>query len=316
MARILVTGATGFIGAHVFRTLAAAGEQPIAATRVPAPGLAVEQRVTGDLADLPHLGNALAGIDAVVHLAGRAHVMRDTADDPEQAFYRANAAATAHLARAAAAGGVQRFVFLSSIKVNGEATLGEPFREADAPAPQDAYGRSKWAAEQALQALVAETDLEVVMIRPPLVYGPGVKANFLRLMRLVDRGLPLPLGAIDNRRSLVNLDNLGTLILAALHHPEAVGRTFLVSDQQDLSTPQLIRLLADALERPARLPRVPPQLLAAMARLMLRRNAYARLASSLQVDSSLATRVLGWRPETSVIQALRTTAHWYRRIVR
>jgi UDP-glucose 4-epimerase len=312
MARILVTGATGFIGAHLCRTLAVAGEYPIAAARAPARDLALEQRVTGDLADLPQLDSLLNGVDAVVHLAGRAHVMQETAEDPEQAFHRANAVATAHLARAAAAAGVQRFVFLSSVKVNGEATFGEPFRETDAPAPQDAYGRSKWAAEQALWRTGADTGLEVVVIRPPLVYGPGVKANFLRLMRLVDRALPLPLGALPNRRSLINLDNLGTLILAALHHPDAAGHTFLASDQHDLSTPQLIRLLASALHRPTRLLRVPPPLLAAGARILRRESAYARLAGSLQVDSSLATRVLGWRPATSPVEALRITADWYR----
>jgi nucleoside-diphosphate-sugar epimerase len=245
-------------------------------------------------------------------LAGRARAMRDTADDPEQAFHRANAAATAHLAQAAAVAGVQRFVYMSSTKVNGEATFSQPFRETDAPAPKDGYGRSKWAAEQALRGIALQTGLEVVVIRPPLVYGPGVKANFLRLMRLVDKGLPLPLGSVSNRRSLVNLDNLGTLILTALRHGDAVGRTFLVSDQHDLSTPQMVQLLAAALDRPLRMLRVPPQLVAMVAGLLGRREAYTRLAGSLQVDSSLATRVLGWRPATSPMEALRTTAEWYR----
>ena len=312
MARILVTGATGFVGTHVCRVLAAAGDEPVAAVRKPAAFLPIEQRVCGDLADAPALAERLADIDAVVHLAGRAHVMRERTADPERAFARANVAATTHVARSAAAAGVRRLVFVSSIKVNGEASHDAPFREADTPAPQDAYGRSKWQAEQRLRCVAAETGLEVVILRPPLVYGPGVKANFLRLLNLIDRGLPLPLGAIDNRRSLISLDNLGALIQAALFHPDAAGEVFLASDQQDLSTPQLIRLLAAGLGRQPRLLAVPPRLLAAAARLLRREDAYSRVAGTLQVDSGRATAVLGWRPTTSPTHALRRTAAWYR----
>jgi UDP-glucose 4-epimerase len=312
MAAIMVTGATGFVGTHLCRTLSGRGEHPVAAVRTAGRPGSDEQRIVGDLAARPELAAALVGIDCVVHLAGRAHVMHESATDPEQAFRRANVEATAHLARAAAAAGVRRFVFLSSVKVNGERTGDRPFREMDPPAPEDAYGRSKWAAEQALRQIAADTGLEVVVIRPPLVYGPGVKANFLRLMQLVDRGVSLPFGSVVNRRSLVNLDNLCDLIHAAAQHPDAVGETFLVSDQQDVSTPELIRMLASALGRRARLWPVPAPLLAAAAGLLRREAAYARVAGSLQVDSGKASRLLGWRPATAPTDALRVTADWYR----
>jgi nucleoside-diphosphate-sugar epimerase len=310
MSKVLITGAAGFIGRHLYRSLTDAGQSPVAALRTPA-GFA-EELVLGDLAGRPDLSAAMTGIDAVVHLAGRAHVMHETAADEERAYRRVNLDATLHLARAAAAAGARRFVFLSSIKVNGEATATQPFRETDRPAPTDAYARSKWAAEQALMQAAAETGLEIVVIRPPLVYGPGVKANFLALMRLVDRGLPLPFGLIRNSRSLVNLDNLASLIRSALTHPAAVGETFLVSDQQDLSTAELVRLIAQGLGRPARLLSVPPPLLATAFKLIRREAAYARIAGSLRVDSSKASRLLGWRPMQPPSEALRDTARWYR----
>ncbi len=275
-------------------------------------GDGVETVVVGDLADAPDLREALAGVAAVIHLAGRAHVMRETAADVDGAFRRANVEATHQLAAQAAAAGVRRFVFLSSVKVNGERTGDRPFTEADAPAPEDAYGRSKQAAEQALHGIAAATGLEVAIIRPPLVYGPGVKANFLRLLRLVERGMPLPLASVRNRRSLVGVSNLCDLIVRCLAHPAAAGETFLVSDQQDLSTPELIRAIAAAMGRPARLVPFPVAALRLAGRLAGQGDAVERLVGSLQVDSTKATRLLGWTPPVFIEEGLRRTAAWYR----
>ena len=309
----VVTGATGFVGAHLIPALRGAGWTVRAAVRSAGGSLpaAVEPVVVGDLTDAPDLREALAGVDAVIHLAGRAHVMRETAADVEGAFRRANVEATRHLAERAAAAGVRRFVFLSSVKVNGERTGDRPFTEADAPAPEDAYGRSKWRAEQALHAIAAATGLEVAVIRPPLVYGPGVRANFLRLLRLVERGVPLPLGSVCNRRSLVGVWNLCDLIVACAALPAAAGETFLVSDQQDLSTPALIRAIATAMGRPARLVPFPVAALRLAARLAGQGDAVERLVGSLLVDATRATRVLVWKPATTVEEGLRQTVDWY-----
>jgi nucleoside-diphosphate-sugar epimerase len=267
----------------------------------------------GDLADTPDLGPALDGVDVVLHLAGRAHIMRELAADPERAFWRANVEATRHLAALAVAAGVRRFVFLSSVKVSGEQTGGEPFTEADRPAPQDAYGRSKAAAEAALREIATNTGLEVAIIRPPLIYGPGVRANFLRLLGLAASGLPLPLASVHNRRSLVGVWNLCDLIVACATHPAAAGETFLVSDQHDLSTPDLIRTVARALGRPARLFPFPVAVLRAAARVVGRGDEVDRLVGSLQVDSTKATRLLDWSPRVGVEEGLRRTSAWYLR---
>jgi UDP-glucose 4-epimerase len=306
----LVTGATGFVGVQLLPALQEAGWAVQAAVRSGS-GVRLPHRVAavvvGDLANAPALRPALAGIDAVIHLAGRAHVMRETADDAEGAFQSANVLATRHLAEQAAAGGVRRFVFLSSVKVNGERTIAQPFTEADRPAPEDTYGRSKWAAEQALHAIAAATGLEVVVIRPPLVYGPGVKANFLRLLGLIERGVPLPLGAVHNRRSLVGVSNLCDLIVACATHPAAAGETFLASDQHDLSTPDLVRAIAAAMDRPARLFPFPTPVLRLAARIAGQSRTVERLVGTLQVDSSKATRLLGWAPAVPVQEGLART---------
>ena len=310
----LVTGATGFVGTHVIPALQGAGWAVRAAVRSGAGERlpeGVEAVVVGDLADRPDLGQALDGADAVIHLAGRAHVMRETAADAEAAFRRANVDATRHLAGQAVAAGVRRFVFLSSIKVNGERTTERPFTEADMPAPEDAYGRSKWAAEQALREIAVATGLEVVVIRPPLVYGPGVKANFLRLLGLIERGVPLPFAGLHNRRSLVGVWNLCELIATAARHPAAAGETFLVSDQHDLSTPDLVRSIAAVMGRPARLFPFPTLVLRLGARLAGQGDVVERLVGSLQVDSAKATRLLDWLPMVSVEDGLRRTVEWY-----
>ncbi len=304
---ILVTGASGFVGSALLRRLAMVGKDVKASYRNgkchPPPG--VQTVLVGDLGPVQDWGAALESVEVVVHTAARVHVMRDTAADPLEEFRRTNVAGTLNLARQAAAAGVRRFVFISSVKVNGESTLpGRPFTERDAPAPQDAYGLSKLEAELGLRAIAQETGMELVVIRPPLVYGPGVRANFRALMRAVARGLPLPLAAVDNRRSLVGLDNLVDFIVTCIDHPSAADEIFLVSDGEDLSTPGLIRGLAQAMGRSPRLFRMPLWMLRVPAALLGRRASLERVCSSLQVDISKARTILGWHPPVPVSEGL------------
>ena len=308
---VLVTGGTGFVGSALARRLASEGRAVRITSRhsaaVPAPGIEVVHGLA--LAADTRWQAALAGVDCVVHAAARVHVMHDTATSPLEAFRRINVDGTLALARQAADAGVRRFVFMSSIKVNGESTEpGRRFRADDVPNPIDPYGISKREGELALQRLAADSGLEVVVIRPPLVYGPGVKANFRTLLRWVARGVPLPLGAIDNARSMVALDNLVDLIVACIDRPEAAGATFLVSDDEDLSTPELLRRCGRALQRPARLVPVPAGWLRGAARLAGRPELALRLCGSLQVDIGPTRERLGWRPPTSVDAALADTA--------
>lgn len=303
--KILVTGATGFVGTALLRRMTADGRLSVrAAVRGEARALpaAVECVQMGDLMDVTNWQPALSGIDAVIHLAGRAHVMRETVSDPLAEFHRVNVAATEKLARDAAAAGVRRLVYLSSIKVNGE---GGRFTDADQPKPEDPYAVSKHQAELGLRRIASETALEVVIVRPPLVYGPGVRANFRALMRAVARGIPLPFGAVDNRRSLVAVDNLVDFVLTCVEHPAAANDTFLISDGEDLSTTDLIRRLAKAMGRPARLIPVPVPFLLAVATALGKRDVARRLLGSLQVDISKAQRRLDWTPPMSVDEALR-----------
>jgi nucleoside-diphosphate-sugar epimerase len=242
----------------------------------------------------------------VIHLAARVHVMNDTDTDSLTAFRAVNVDGTLNLARQAAAAGVTRFVFVSSVKVNGESTQpGRAFTEADAPNPQDAYGQSKHEAEQCLRQLSDDTGMEVVVIRPPLVYGSGVKANFASLMRAVHRGWPLPLGAVHNQRSLVALDNLVDFIVTCITHPQAANQTFLVSDGQDLSTTELVRGIAQAAGLTSRLLPVPVWALQLGATLLGKGDAVQSLCGNLQVDISKARNLLGWVPPVSVEEGLR-----------
>lgn len=249
---------------------------------------------------------ALVGCETVVHLAARVHMMRESVQDPLASYLEINTGATLNLARQAVQSGVKRFVFISTIKVNGEGR-DAAYRETDVPAPEDAYAISKWEAEQGLQRIARETGLEVVILRPPLVYGPGVKANFLRLMKTIQRGWPLPLGAIRNRRSLLYLGNFVDAIRLCVEHPAAAGQTFLLDDGQAVSTPELIRAVARAMGRPARLLAVPVGVLAFLGALLGKRAAVARLTGSLHVDSSAIRSRLGWTPPYSMEAGLAAT---------
>jgi nucleoside-diphosphate-sugar epimerase len=315
MKKILVTGASGFVGQALCSTLVAHGHVVRAAVRsadsMPsADGLDVV--AVGEVGAQTDWSAVFAGVDYVIHCAARAHVMHETEADALAAYRAVNVAGTQRLAEQAAALGVRRLVFLSSIKVNGEQTaFGAPFLFSDAPAPEDPYDVSKWEAEQALWAVSAQTGLEVVVVRPPLVYGPGVKGNLLRLLRWVARGVPLPLGAVHNQRSLVGLSNLVDLLLRCAEHPAAAGQTFLASDGQDLSTPQLIRLMAEGMNRRARLLHVPVALLQAGGSLLGKRGEIDRLVGSLQVDNGHTQAQLGWIPPVSVEDGVREMARWY-----
>jgi len=241
----------------------------------------------------------------VIHAAARVHVMSDSENDPLAAFREINVKGSLDLARQAAAAGVKRFIFISSIKVNGERTSkGQPFNSHDAASPEDFYGISKHEAEQGLRALAAETGMEVVIIRPPLVYGPGVKGNFASMIKLVGKGLPLPLGAVHNKRSLVALDNLVDLIITCIDHPGAANETFLVSDGEDLSTTQLLQGVAEAMGKPSRLIPVPASLLQFGTTLLGKKAVAQRLLGSLQVDISHAQKCLNWTPPLTVKQGL------------
>jgi nucleoside-diphosphate-sugar epimerase len=308
---VLVTGANGFVGSALCRRLLQDGTPVRAAVRSPeacSGGVSVVE-VAGLAADTDW-SPALQDVEQVVHLAARVHVMQEYAGDPLAQYRRVNVEGTVRLARQAAAAGVRRFVFLSSIKVNGESTqLGHAFTADDVPMPEDPYGVSKLEAEWALHEVARQTGMELVIVRPPLVYGPGVKANFGQMMRVLSRGWPLPLGAVtDNRRSLVALGNLVDLIVTCLHHPNAANQTFLVSDGEDLSTAGLLRRLGDALGRPARLVPVPVGLLKLGFALMGRPGLHQRLCGSLQVDMVKTRQLLGWEPPLTVDEGLRSVS--------
>ena len=310
--RTLVTGPSGFVGTGLLqRLLKEPSFQVVAASRTPfiASDARVEGIVVGELGTGTDWRVALHGVDVVVHLAARVHVMRDTSADPLAEFRRINVEATLRLARQAVEAGVRRFVYISSIKVNGELTpAGRPFRADDHPAPADPYGFSKHEAETALRQLATDSALQLVVVRPTLVYGPGVRANFRSMMGLLRRGLPLPLGAIDNRRSLVGIDNLCDLIATCTQHPAAAGQTFLASDGEDVSTTELLRRLGAALGRPARLLPVPASLLRAALAALGKRDIGRRLCSSLQVDIAATRAVLGWSPPVPLDEGLRRAA--------
>lgn len=306
--KIAVVGAGGFVGRCLVVRLGADGHEvaPIVRTARAMPG----ERLIGDIDGATDWSGALAGVEAVVHLAARVHVM-DEAPAPALARYRrVNTAGTLNLARAAAAAGVRRFVFLSSIKVNGERTVaGRPFRPDDPPRPEDSYAVSKLEAEQGLLALARETAMEIVIVRPPLVYGPGVAGNFATMMDWLRRGRPLPLGRVaGNRRSLIGIDNLVDFIALCVAHPAAANRVLLVADGEDVSTRALLERLAAAMNRRARLLPVPEAVLRGLARLAGKGAAGDRLLGSLQVDIGESRRLLGWSPPVTLAEGLRRAA--------
>jgi nucleoside-diphosphate-sugar epimerase len=305
--QILVTGAKGFVGRAMCSEALARGVKVRGVTRSPCElPIGVDNVVVGSIDGSTDWLDVLSNCEIVVHLAARVHVVSDVATDPLEEFRRVNVQGTLKLARQAAEAGVRRLVFVSSIKVNGEATQpGHPFTAEDVPAPLDAYGVSKMEAEQGLRKISTQTGMEVVIIRPPLVYGPGAKANFATMMRWLKSGLPLPLGAINNQRSLVALGNLVDLLVNCLTHPAAANQTFLVSDGEDVSTTELLRRMGQAIGHPARLVSVPVSWLKLAAAGVGRQDVALRLCGSLQVDAEKTRRLLGWNPQLSLDQGLK-----------
>ena len=299
---ILITGAAGFLGKTLCSRLDVEDHNLRCAVRAQAQS---ENSIAVGIGPETVWDEALIDISTVIHLAARVHVMKDDVSDPSAEFRQVNIDGTLNLARQAAASGVQRFIFLSSVKVNGEETSGHPFSEQNPPHPQDPYAVSKFEAELGLQKIARETDMDVVIIRPPLVYGPGVKGNFATMMRWINKGIPLPLGSIHNQRSLVGLDNLVDFIITCIDHPAVANQTFLVSDGEDLSTTDLFRRVGQAMGKPARLIPVPMSALKFCARLLGKQAMAQRLCGNLQVDISKARQLLGWSPPVSVDEGLR-----------
>jgi nucleoside-diphosphate-sugar epimerase len=311
--RILITGAGGFVGRTLTTALDNAGRNWIAATRRAPAASGIPHVVVGDIGPNTDWHTALQGIDCVVHLAARTHVLDERSSDPLAAYRHINLLGTATLARQSAAAGVRRLVFLSSIKVNGEATTGCPYTEGDVPQPLDAYGITKREAEDSLRRIGTDTGMDIVILRPPLVYGPGVKGNFLRLLQAIARGLPLPLASISNRRSLIGVGNLAEAIITCVDSPPATGNTYLVSDGEDVSTPELMIRIARAMGKTPRLLPCPAALLNLGAALLGKNAMAMRLTGSLQIDNSRIRRELGWQPRYSLDQGLNATAQWYHR---
>ena len=314
MSNLLLTGATGFLGRALSRKLKlkkyAFRESVRSSFRAQIDG--VESFTVGEIGPSTNWSNALSGINCVIHCAAMVHVMHKAKQDALVAYRKVNVQGTLNLAEQAATAGVKRLVFLSSIKVNGEQTNGSiAFRHSDVPFPKDFYAISKWEAEQALKQVSSRTGMEIVIVRPPLIYGPGVKGNFLRLLNLVASGMPLPIGRVSNHRSLVGLDNLVDLIICCINHPAAAGQTFLASDGMDLSTPDLIKKLASAMGKSHPIFPVPVYLLNLVSRILGKTLEVDRLLDSLQVDSSRTCELLKWKPPLSIEAGLLKTVEWY-----
>jgi len=308
---IAVTGAAGFVGAALCGELYSRGfavRSVVRSLHSAEPASSVEQIAVSNLDAATDWSSALRGVDCVIHCAARAHVMHETEADALAAYRSVNVDGSRRLAEQAAAAGVRRLVYLSSIKVNGESTDGlpRPFgARNDEVNPEDSYGVSKWEAEQALWAVAASTCLEVVVVRPPLVYGPSVKGNLARLLKLVRLGVPLPFGAVQNQRSLIGLDNLVDLLIRCVDHPAAAGQTLLVSDGEDISTPDLLRYMANALGRSARLLPVSVALLRLVGHALGKQAEIDRLVGSLKIDSRHTRELLDWNPPVSVAEGIR-----------
>jgi nucleoside-diphosphate-sugar epimerase len=318
--RVLVTGANGFVGRYVCRKLIASGFSPVAGVRDlriwPELRQAIpelnEVSLLGDLSVNPNLRDSLSGASIVVHLAARVHVMSESARDPLREFREVNVNGTKSIALAAVAAGVRRFIFVSTVKVHGESTSGHPLCEDTPSSPEDPYAISKWEGEEALRAVAAETGLEVVIARPPLVYGPGVRGNFLRLIKLVDLAMPLPWPKGANCRSMIGADNLADFLVRCVDHPQAAGQSFLVKDSEDISTRKLMTRLARFLSRPLRLFPAPEPLIRLAAKIASKQEMVSRLLDSLVIDSGRAQRLLEWVPPMTLDEGLAATARWYR----
>ncbi|MBM3601326.1 MAG: NAD-dependent epimerase/dehydratase family protein [Alphaproteobacteria bacterium] len=313
MARVLVTGATGFVGRALCPALVEAGYEVVAANRGTTILPGIENVRVGPIDGATEWNGVLDRVDTIIHLAGRVHVMRDPEHNPLDAFRRINVQGTQRLAEAATRAGVRRLVFLSSIKVNGEYTTDHPFTETDLPAPIDAYGISKWEAEQDLNARARAGELETTVLRSPLIYGPGVKGNLYRLLQLCDRGLALPLGGIVNKRSLISLNNLVSALRLCVEAPRAAGKTYLVSDGEDISTSDLIQHICEALGQRARLLPAPQSIFRLAATLGGQAEMVDRLLNSLMIDHGLIERELGWQPREPFEAGINQMADWYRR---
>lgn len=315
MTRIAITGANGFVGQFLTHELSIIKKFEIIGLTRSRPANSIASAIylqVGDLSAQTDWTSCLNSVDVLVHLAARVHVMNENASDPLTEFRRVNVEGTLHLARQAASAGVRRFIFISSVKVNGESTSpNSPFTTSSTPAPLDPYGVSKMEAENGLRSLAETSGMDVVIIRPPLVYGPGVKANFANMMRWLARGVPLPLGGINNRRSLVSIYNLTDLIRVCITHPAAANQTLFVSDGEDLSTTDLLKRLADALGGPTRLFTIRPSILMTGARLIGKRDIAHRIFSSLQVDITHSRTLLEWTPPVSTNDALKITAQYF-----
>jgi nucleoside-diphosphate-sugar epimerase len=299
--KILITGANGFVGLPLSQYLITAEHQVVGVVRshesLTTVNPNIQLKAIGDIDEITDWRDCLGGVECVVHLANRAHVMDEQSRNSLALYRKVNTAGTLNLARQAAAAGVKRFIFISSIKVNGESTLpGQALTPQDQHLPVDSYGLSKYEAELGLRLIAEQTGLEVVVIRPPLIYGPGVKANFLKMMRWVEKGIPLPLGAIQNQRSMLGLDNLINFIELCLTHPDATGQTFLVSDDHDVSTTELLKEITVAMHRPSRLFSMPQCFIEKLLILLGQRHIAERLCGSLQLDISLAKKCLAWKP--------------------
>ena len=317
--KLLVTGAGGFVGLHLCNSLAKLGYDVIGTTRSAAKARNLskrnlsnwELRTIGDISADIDWSPVLSDVDLVVHLAARVHIMKDEARDPLAAFRQVNVIGTEQLLRHEGMRGVRRFVYLSSVKAHGEATTDVPLSSSDRLMPVDPYGQSKLEAEQVVQAIGTELGIETVIIRPPLVYGPGVGGNFVKLLGAVNKGVPLPFGLIENSRSLVSVQNLCDLIGECLANTAASGKRFLVSDNEDVSTPDLIRLIASSMSRPARLVSVPVAVLTVAAKLLGQSGEMSRLIGSLQVDIEETMQTLNWTPPVSLVDGIQSTVTWY-----
>jgi nucleoside-diphosphate-sugar epimerase len=307
MVKVAVTGATGFVGKAVVCELALRGFDVRRVIRSASDACkTADTFAVGEVHGSTDWSEALRGVNVVVHLVACTH-LRGKNHDQLAIYRKVNVDGTRHLAEEAAIAGVRRLVFVSSIKVNGERTLNQPFRPSDAPAPLDVYGRTKLEAEEALAVVATRSGMETVVVRPPLIYGPGVQGNFRRLMRLVASGLPLPLGNTKNRRSIVALDNLVDLLVRCIDAPQARDRVLLVSDGEPVSTPDLVRFIASAMGRSPRLFPAPPGILQLLGRLTGWASEVQRLCSSLEVDDGETQQLIAWRPRVSIHEGIDLT---------